>query len=210
MKELCDINSKSFKDLFDKANIQYDDYIRTVEDRHKNSVIKFWNELYKRDQIYLGMFEGWYSVSDETYLTSSQVLDSVDSQGNPIKVSAENGNPLILLKEPNYLFKLSNYKDKLIKWIHENDPIYPPQRKNEVLSSLEHGLRDLSVSRLKEKIQWGIQTPNDENHLIYVWLDALTNYLTVCGYPDEEKMKELWPANYHIVGKDIIKFHSIY
>lgn len=170
-----------------------------------------WKNLYEEKQIYLGEFEGWYSVSDETYLTSSQVVDSVDANGNPIKVSAENGNPLILLKEPNYLFKLSEWGERILEWIDKNDPIYPPARKNEMINVIKEGLRDLSVSRLKEKIKWGIEVPNDESHLIYVWLDALTNYLTVCGFPDDkERLSKLWPADYHIIGKDIVKFHTIY
>lgn len=109
------------------------------------------------------------------------------------------------------MFKMSDFKDKVLEWIAKQNPIHPPARKDEIVADLERGLRDLSVSRIREKIPWGIPVPTDPTHVIYVWLDALTNYLTVTGFPDDDKdWQTLWPADYHIVGKDIIKFHTIY
>lgn len=182
VKDFCDEISNLFRSLFNKANIQYDDFIRTTENRHKEFVKKMWNDL--QNDIYLGDFEGWYNISDEEFVTNV-----TDTTG------------LILIKEPNYFFKLSKYKDKILEWL-ETNPIYPQSRKNEMLQFLRNELKDLSISRLKEKIEWGIEVPNNKDHLIYVWLDALTNYLTVS--------REFWPADYHIIGKDIVKFHSIY
>lgn len=208
--ELCDQVSDSFKQLFVKSNIQFDDYIRTTELRHKIAVEDMWKRLYDKNEIYLGEFEGWYSISDETFLTSTQVKDIEDEKGNKIKVSAFNNNKVTWLKEPNYVFRLSSWEKKILEWTNNLNAVYPPSRLNEIQSDIQSGLRDLSVSRLKQKIQWGIEVPNDKNHIIYVWLDALTNYLTVCGYPDPEKTSRLWPADYHIVGKDIAKFHAIY
>jgi methionyl-tRNA synthetase len=126
------------------------------------------------------------------------------------KVSMESGHKVTWLTEPNYMFKMSEFREKLLEWIAKEHPIHPPGRKDEIVADLERGLRDLSVSRIREKIPWGIPVPTDPAHVIYVWLDALTNYLTVTGFPDAPDWKRLWPADYHIVGKDIIKFHTIY
>jgi methionyl-tRNA synthetase len=206
----CDQISSKFKTLFDTTNISYDDYVRTTQGRHKLTVETMWNTLVDKGFIYLGRYEGWYCVSDETFLTSMQVVDGVDKDGKPIKISTESGNIVTWVTEENYKFKLSAFTEPLIKWIEETHPIIPRERENEVLNELRKGLQDLSVSRLREKISWGIPVPNDPKHVIYVWLDALTNYLTVTGFPNDPKWKSIWPADYHVIGKDILKFHCIY
>jgi methionyl-tRNA synthetase len=216
VKTFCDEVTTSFSNLWSEANISYDDYIRTTEDRHKEAVNHIWKLLAEKEQIYLGEFEGWYSVSDETFYTPLQVEDELDSVGKPTgnKIATETGNVVTWLQEPNYKFKLSEFSSKLLDWIVATNPVHPPVRAQELIKELtQNGLRDLSISRLKEKIQWGIPVPGDENHVIYVWLDALTNYLTVCGYPrwhKDQSLQKFWPATYHILGKDIVKFHALY
>lgn len=187
VQTFCDEVTQTFSDLWRESNLSHDVYIRTTEARHKKAVEHLWNTLTSKGELYLGEFEGWYSVSDETFFTPLQVEDERDSLGNPTgrKIATETGNVVTWLKEPNYKFKLSHFERTLTDWIATGQHVYPPLRAKELLRDIsQHGLKDLSVSRLKEKIQWGMPVPGDDDHVIYVWLDALTNYITVCGYPE--------------------------
>lgn len=197
--------SKTFKEMFDTFNISYTDYIRTTEERHFKTVQRVWRELETRGYIYKGCYEGWYSVSDEAFLGDKDVKDAVNSKGETVKVSCESGNPVTWMKEDNYMFALSKFTDKLHKWL-DTGAIQPSLFEPAVrqwVSSLE----DLSVSRPRNRLSWGIPVPTDNTQTIYVWLDALINYLTVCGYPNQGRT---WPADVQIIGKDILKFHAIY
>ncbi|KAJ1550533.1 methionyl-tRNA synthetase, partial [Nowakowskiella sp. JEL0078] len=199
-KSFCDSISTKFLDLCEASNISQTDFIRTTEKRHYDAVTK---RLKESGYIYKGKHEGWYCVSDETFYPVKQVIE-VD--GNMI--SKETGKKVEWTSEENYKFRLSNMRVPLLNWIKSNpDVILPKSRYDEIVSTLEGEIADLSISRPKSRLQWGIPVPDDEDHVIYVWMDALTNYLTVCGFPNSLIG---WPADWHVVGKDIIKFHSIY
>ena len=190
--------------MFDTCQINYTDYIRTTEERHKNTVEHFWNCLTSRGHIYRGQYEGWYCTSDEAYLTDDQVMES--GEGDDAKhVSKESGNAVEWMKEDNYMFRLSQFHQPLIEWLDTN-PISPGKFESQVRAFLDAGLSDLSVSRDVSRLTWGIPVPGDPSQTIYVWLDALVNYLTICGYPDESH----WPADVQIIGKDILRFHAVY
>ncbi|KAI9286339.1 tRNA synthetases class I (M)-domain-containing protein [Umbelopsis sp. AD052] len=211
----CDQISQRFKDLADKANIQYTTFMRTTEARHHKAVAKIWNILEENGYIYKGKHEGWYSISDEAFYTSGQVQEAVDEKtGKKVMVSVETGQPVEWTVEENYKFKLSACQDDLRAWLSSNPTAVVPQnRMREVQSWIDMGLADLSISRPRSRLTWGIQVPNDPDHTIYVWLDALVNYITATGYPwaDNQKgIKNGWPADVHIVGKDIVRFHAIY
>ncbi|CCI47138.1 unnamed protein product [Albugo candida] len=221
----CDAISKQFRELFMRANMKYTEFIRTSDKKHHRSVRAFWKQLYENGYIYLGQHEAWYCQSDESFLTEMQVEDSVRSivglAGQMIqesyKVSKESGHAVEKLKEVNYKFRLSAFQQPLLEWLESSpDAIVPKTRYNEVVATIKAGLRDISVSRLHDKIKWAITVPGtrvygyDPQHCIYVWLDALTNYLTCAGYPNLEDLNRVWPPDYHIVGKDILKFHAIY
>ncbi|KAI9260559.1 tRNA synthetases class I (M)-domain-containing protein [Phascolomyces articulosus] len=222
--EFCNQVSKSFKELSDAADISYTSFIRTTEPRHAKAVAALWTELEKKGYIYKGKHEGWYAVSDEAFYASNQVQEAVDEKtGEKIMVSTESGQRVEWTEEENYKFKLSAFEEPLLKWIDDNPTaIVPSNRKNEVTQWIKQGLADLSISRLRSRLDWGIPVPNDPGHTIYVWLDALTNYLTVNGYPwittennkgegtQNSKITNAWPADVHVVGKDIVRFHAIY
>ncbi|ORX93566.1 methionyl-tRNA synthetase [Basidiobolus meristosporus CBS 931.73] len=217
-QEFCDKVSVKFKELCDVSNVQYTDFIRTTEKRHKLAVAEIWKTLMDKGFIYKGSHEGWYSISDEAFYPATQVTESVDPKtGESFMVAAESGSRVEWTTEENYKFKLPLLRDKLLAWLKENpEVIYPSSRHNEVVTWLENGVSDLSVSRPRSRLDWGISVPNDPEHTIYVWLDALTNYLTVTGYPwtgDQipTQMKQGgYPADVHIIGKDILRFHAIY
>ncbi|KAJ3277924.1 methionyl-tRNA synthetase, partial [Borealophlyctis nickersoniae] len=217
-KVFCDRISGHFKDLFDSANISYTDFIRTTDPRHYEAVSALWTRLVDRGYIYKGHHEGWYSVSDESFYAETQVEEVVGEDGSKYMVSKESGQRVVWTKEENYKFRLSMMKDRLVEWMTSNpDVIIPKNQYNQILATLTDSpdsLQDLSVSRLRSRLQWGIPVPGDEEHVIYVWLDALTNYLTVTGFPwdtpERAAKKGAWPAAWHVVGKDIIKFHAIY
>ncbi|XP_071838638.1 methionine--tRNA ligase, mitochondrial-like [Apostichopus japonicus] len=203
----CDEVSKEFKRLFDRSDVVYTDFIRTTEARHKKAVKCFWEKLFKSGFIYKGHYEGWYSTSDETFLPESQVTKAVDKQGKEIQVSIDSGNLVEWTTETNYLFKLSEFQDSLSHWLESNPKsIQPSKFYSMVQGWIQGGLKDLSVSRQRSRLEWGIPVPGDDSQTIYVWLDALINYITVCGYPDNISG---WPG-INIVGKDILKFHAIY
>ncbi|RLN02806.1 hypothetical protein BBO99_00004892 [Phytophthora kernoviae] len=208
-KRFCDQVSSRFEQIFQDVNVDYTRFIRTSDDDHHEAVAAFWRTIRDNGHIYLGNHESWYCKSDESFLTEMQVEEVEDQDGKVIKVSKESGHLVEMLKEENYKFRLSAFQDRLLEWLDANpEVIVPKSRYNQVRAAVKGGLRDLSVSRLSEKIQWAIKVPDDDSHCVYVWLDALTNYLTSTGYPGN--VDRAWPADYHIVGKDIITFHAIY
>lgn len=205
----CTEVSDRFKHLFRSCDISYTDYIRTTEEKHRQAVEHFWTSLQAKGFIYKGSYEGWYSTQDESFLTPSQVGDATDSSGKNTKVSLESGHQVEWMKEDNYLFRLSAFRSQLHDWLRENPKAVQPERFYQaVLQWLQDDLPDLSVSRQRSRLQWGIPVPGDPEQTIYVWLDALVNYLTVVGYPHTHA--QWWGATHHVVGKDILKFHAIY
>ncbi|XP_062520298.1 methionine--tRNA ligase, mitochondrial-like isoform X2 [Corticium candelabrum] len=204
----CDDVSRLFKKLFNAYDVSYNDYVRTTERRHVECVEYFWNRLAANGWLYKDSYEGWYSVSDETFVGKSQVTQFDDEHGNQCMVSTETGNVVEWTKEENYMFRLSHFKEQLLSWLNcHSAAVYPSVYATEVKEFVSNGLADLSVSRQSSRLQWGIPVPNDPSQMIYVWLDALVNYLTVAGYPHNNFH---WPPTHHIVGKDIVKFHAIY
>ena len=204
--KFCDELSKTFKNLTKTLNLSNDDFIRTTEKRHVKSVNEIWNKLVKSGDIYLDKYSGWYSVSDEAYYDEDEII-----KNNGKNVSKASGSPVDWVEEESYFFKLSAWQDKLLELYEKNkDFILPKSRNNEVVSFVKKGLKDLSVSRTS--FSWGIKVPGNKKHVIYVWLDALTNYLSALNFPDtnHELYKNFWPASLHIIGKDILRFHAIY
>ncbi len=202
----CDEISKTFKNLSKTLNLTNNDFIRTTESRHKKSVQYLWEELKKNDDIYLSKYSGWYSVSDEAFYNEDEIED-LDNK----KVAISSKSPVEWVDEESYFFRLSKWEKALLEFYEKNpDFISPASRKNEVISFVKNGLKDLSVSR--KSFSWGIKVPNDDDHVIYVWLDALTNYISALNYPnkDDELYKKFWPASVHLIGKDILRFHAIY
>ena len=202
----CDEISKTFKNLSKTLNLTNNDFIRTTESRHKKSVQYLWEELKKNDDIYLSKYSGWYSVSDEAFYNEDEIED-LDNK----KVAISSKSPVEWVDEESYFFRLSKWEKALLEFYEKNpDFISPASRKNEVISFVKSGLKDLSVSR--KSFSWGIKVPNDDDHVIYVWLDALTNYISALNYPnkDDELYKKFWPASVHLIGKDILRFHAIY
>ncbi|MGQ0793622.1 MAG: methionine--tRNA ligase [Deltaproteobacteria bacterium] len=192
-----------FKGLWESLNISNSDFIRTTEPRHKRAVAQIFKTIEQRGDIYLGEYEGWYDVRNEAFITETQLEEL-------LAIAVEKRPPLERVKEESYFFRLSRFQERLLKFYDENpDFIQPSYRRNEVVRFVEGGLRDLSVSRTSFK--WGIPVPGNEHHVIYVWFDALTNYLTAAGYPDDpERFSRIWEADVHLVGKDILRFHAVY
>ncbi len=205
-KSFCDEISKTFEDLTKTLNLSNTDFIRTTEDRHKVSVQNLWNILEKNKQIFLSKYSGWYSVSDEAFYNEDEVEEK-----DGLKVAKSSGSAVEWVEEESFFFKLSEWEKPLLDFYEKNKNfILPESRRNEVISFVKSGLKDLSVSR--KTFSWGVKVPSDENHVVYVWLDALTNYLSSLKYPDKnnELYKNFWPADLHIIGKDILRFHAIY
>ena len=205
-KSFCDEISKTFENLTKTLNLSNTDFIRTTESRHKKSVQNLWNILEKNKQIYPSKYSGWYSVSDEAFYNE----DEIDEQ-NGTKVAKISGSVVEWVEEESFFFKLSEWEKPLLDFYDKNKSfILPESRRNEVISFVKSGLKDLSVSR--KTFSWGIKVPSDEKHVVYVWLDALTNYLSSLKYPDtnNDLFKSFWPADLHIIGKDILRFHAIY
>lgn len=200
-KEFTDNISKLFRDLLPILNISNDDFIRTTELRHKKTVQHFWKKLNDAGYIYLGEYSGWYDIRNEAYFAEDELVDGKSPLGGDVQY----------MVEPCYFFKLSAFGDRLLKFYDENpDFIYPQQRKNEVISFIKQGLKDLAISRTT--FNWGIPVPDDPKHVVYVWLDALTNYLTINGYPENEDQNNdpYWNNVLHFVGKEIVRFHALY
>ena len=203
-KEYADEISGKFKTLWDDFDITYDKFIRTTDEEHKIGVQKAFETMYNKGDIYKGEYEGYYCVSCETFFTEKQLVDE--------QFCPDCGRPTSIVKEESYFFKLSKYEDRLIKWYEENeDCILPRSKKNEIVNFVKGGLRDLSISRTS--FDWGVKLPdsmNEPRHVMYVWLDALMNYITALGYGTDDANMKFWPANVHLVGKDILRFHAIY
>jgi len=205
-KEFCDQISVTFRELTKTLNLSNNDFIRTTEKRHFKSVQNIWNILEKNNEIYLSKYTGWYSVSDEAFYSGDEI-ETIDG----VKKSKSSGSKVEWVEEESYFFKLSKWQKPLLKFYEENPKfILPKSRKNEVVSFVKSGLKDLSISR--KSFSWGIKVPSNNKHIIYVWLDALTNYLSALNYPDTNNKlyKDFWPASLHLIGKDILRFHSIY
>ena len=198
--------SGNFRRLAEAMNFSNDDFIRTTEARHKRSCQAIWRKLMDAGEIYLGSYAGWYAVRDEAFYTENELTKQPDGS-----LIAPSGAPVDWVEEPSYFFRLSAWGDRLLE-LYESQPdfILPETRRNEVIAFVKSGLRDLSVSRTT--FSWGVPVPDDADHIMYVWLDALTNYITAVGYPDEksESFETFWPADLHMVGKDILRFHAVY
>ena len=202
----CDKISLIFKDLTTKLNLSNDDFIRTTEKRHHKSVSDLWDRLVKSGDIYLSKYKGWYSVSDEAYYNSDEIIEK-----NGKKFSTFSGSQVEWVEEDSFFFKLSSWQKKLLEFYDNNSKfVLPISRRNEVVNFVKSGLKDLSVSRTS--FTWGIKVPNNDKHVIYVWLDALTNYLSALNFPDtnDKLYKKFWPASLHVIGKDILRFHAVY
>ncbi len=205
-KLFCDELSETFRSLTKTLDLSNDDFIRTTEQRHHKSVIEIWNRLVNSGDIYLDKYSGWYSISDEAFYDEDEI-ENID--GN--KISKISGSPVEWVEEESYFFKLSSWSKKLLDFYEKNpDFILPKSRKNEVIKFVEKGLKDLSISRTS--FSWGIPVPKNNKHIIYVWLDALTNYISALNFPntDDKKYKNFWPADIHIIGKDILRFHAVF
>ena len=204
--EFCNEISKTFRDLSKTLNLTNTDFIRTTEKRHKKSVQNLWQELEKNNDIYLSKYSGWYSVSDEAFYSDDEI-QTIDGK----KIAISSKSLVEWVDEESYFFRLSKWEKPLLDYYEKNPEfISPDTRKNEVISFVKSGLKDLSISR--KSFSWGIPVPNNNEHVIYVWLDALTNYISALNYPDtkNELYKNFWPANIHLIGKDILRFHAVY
>ncbi|MGV3243192.1 methionine--tRNA ligase [Staphylococcus sp. 11261D007BR] len=210
--EYLDEMIQGIKDLWRKLDISNDDFIRTTEKRHQVVVEKIFEKLLEQGDIYLGEYEGWYSVPDETFYTETQLVDPVYEDGKIVGgKSPDSGHDVELVKEESYFFKLSKYTDRLLAFYDENpDFIQPPSRKNEMINNfIKPGLSDLAVSRTS--FNWGVKVPSNPKHVVYVWLDALVNYISALGYgtDDDALFQKYWPADIHLMAKEIVRFHSI-
>lgn len=202
--DLATRNAARFKEMDGVLNISYDRFIRTSEEQHHRSSQELWKRMAANGDIYLDSYAGWYSVRDEAYYAEDETTVGEDNVRR-----GPQGTPVEWVEESSYFFRLSKYEDKLLALYEATDFIGPESRKNEVTSFVKGGLKDLSVSRTT--FDWGIKVPGDDKHVMYVWVDALTNYITGVGFPDEsDKDWKYWPADVHIIGKDIIRFHAVY
>ena len=204
--EFCNELSQTFRDLSKILNLSNTDFIRTTEKRHKISVQELWKNLYENGDIYLSKYSGWYSVSDEAFYNDNEIEEL-----NGKKIAISSKSSVEWVDEESFFFRLSKWEKPLLDFYEKNpDFIKPDSRKNEVISFVKSGLKDLSISR--KSFSWGIKVPDNEDHVIYVWLDALTNYLSALNYPDmnNELFKKFWPASIHLIGKDILRFHAVY
>ena len=204
--EFCNNISQTFRDLSITLNLTNTDFIRTTEVRHKKAVQYLWNKLKENDEIYLSKYSGWYSVSDEAFYTEEEIENK-----DGIKVAISSKSSVEWIEEESYFFRLSKWQKPLLEYYKSNpDFIAPISKKNEVISFVKSGLKDLSVSR--KSFSWGIKVPDNNDHVIYVWLDALINYISALNFPDtnNDLYKNFWPASIHLIGKDILRFHAVY
>ena len=202
---LADRNSAEFKKMAAMLNASNDDFIRTSEARHHRSVQEVWRRMEAAGDLYKDTYAGWYSVRDEAYYQESETEVREDG----VRCGPQ-GTPVEWVEEESYFFRLSAFQERLLRHYEDNpDFIGPAERRNEVVSFVKSGLKDLSMSRTT--FDWGVKVPGDDRHVMYVWVDALTNYITGVGFPDEDDpLWKYWPADVHIIGKDIIRFHSVY
>jgi methionyl-tRNA synthetase len=206
-RELVERNVPRFRAMVERMNCSNDDFIRTTEDRHHRSSQAIWERMEKSGDIYLDKYAGWYSVRDEAYYAE----DETQLNEQKVRVSSKTGTPVEWVEEESYFFKLSAYQGKLLDLYSKfPDYVLPKERMNEVASFVRGGLQDLSISRTT--FDWGIRVPGNPKHIMYVWVDALTNYITAAGFPDDkgEKFTRYWPADLHVIGKDIVRFHAVY
>jgi methionyl-tRNA synthetase len=203
--EVATRNAQRFKEMDQRLNISFDRFIRTTEEQHHRSSQEIWRRMVASGDIYLDSYSGWYSVREEAYYAEEETVVGEDNVRR-----GPQGTPVEWVEEKSYFFKLSAYQDRLLKlYAEQPDFIGPDSRKNEVISFVKSGLRDLSISRTT--FDWGVKVPGDGEHVMYVWVDALTNYITGVGFPDENDPDwHYWPADVHIIGKDIIRFHAVY
>ncbi|CAD6566918.1 MAG: methionyl-tRNA synthetase [Tremellales sp. Tagirdzhanova-0007] len=201
-EDFCSGVSQTFRDLAALANISYTDFIRTSERRHHDAVEHFWGRLVAADCVYKGTHSGWYSVSDECFYSASQIKELEDGK----KVAVESGNEVVWEEEDNWKFRLPDYRDRLLEWIGREELVYPPAMRTYISAQIETA-GELSISRPASRVKWGVPVPGDPQQTIYVWVDALINYITVLGYP---KSLIGWPADVHVIGKDIARFHAMY
>ncbi|MAF28889.1 MAG: methionine--tRNA ligase [Croceicoccus sp.] len=204
-RDLCDEMSTHFRDLFGRLDISYDNFIRTTDSSHHRASQALWQAMETNGDLYLDRYEGWYSIRDEAYYDESELSEG---EGG-VKLSPQ-GTPVEWTVEESWFFRLSKYAEPLLALYRDNPGfIQPDSRRNEVMRFVEGGLRDLSVSRTS--FDWGVKVPGADEHVMYVWVDALTNYLTGLGYPDETPdLDKFWPADLHLIGKDIVRFHAVY
>lgn len=203
-RDLADEMSGYFQEMCDALNVRYDRFIRTVEEDHHRASQAIWERMEAAGDLYLDRYEGWYSVRDEAYYDESEL---VEGEGGT-KLSPQ-GTPVEWTVEESWFFRLSKYQDPLLELLRSPGFLEPASRRNEMIAFVGQGLRDLSVSRTS--FDWGVKVPGSDKHVMYVWVDALTNYLTGLGFPDDtELMREFWPADLHLIGKDIVRFHTIY
>lgn len=212
-QQFVDKMAASYKKLWKSLDISYDKFIRTTDKQHVNAVQKIFEKLLKQGDIYLGEYTGWYSVEDEEYFTESQLKEVFkDDEGNVTGGIAPSGHTVRLVKEPSYFFRMSKYADRLLQYYQDHpDFILPHSREKEMINNfIKPGLEDLSVTRTT--VDWGIPVPSDPKHVVYVWIDALSNYITALGYgsADDSLFNKYWPADVHLVGKEIVRFHTIY
>ncbi|WP_156850843.1 methionine--tRNA ligase [Bartonella refiksaydamii] len=205
-KQLADRNSAIFQKMLAVLNCSNDDFIRTTEERHDQACQEIWKRMEANGDIYRGLYAGWYSVRQEAYYEEKDTKVGEDN----IRREKELGSPVEWNEEESYFFKLSGYEKKLLEYYEKHpDFIAPLERRNEIISFIKSGLKDISISRTN--FNWGVTVPNNPKHVMYVWVDALTNYLSAIGFFDESsKKRNFWPANTHIIGKDIIRFHAVY
>ena len=202
-----DLLADEFRQLWPKLGIEPDDFLRTTEERHTRRVQDLWRRVAANGDIYLGHYEGWYCVSDEAFYTEKELIDSVDADGKPVKLSPTR-RPVEWVREPGYFFRLSRYQERLLTFYEENPSFVQPEgRFNEVKRFVEGGLADLNISRAS--FSWGIPVPDDPKHVIYVWFDALTKYWSALG-GDDDPLQRFWPCDVHLVGKEISRFHAVY
>ncbi len=205
-RELRDRNVPLFEKMVERLECSNDDFIHTTEERHHRSSEEIWRRMEKNGDIYLDKYAGWYSVRDEAYYAE----DETELKPDGTRVSKKTGTPVEWVEEESYFFRLSAYQEKLLKLYERPNYVLPKERLNEVASFVRGGLQDLSISRTT--FDWGIRVPGNDKHIMYVWVDALTNYITGVGFPDDqsEKFKRYWPAALHVIGKDIVRFHAVY
>src|SRR5215471_14867160 len=205
-RQLLDRNVPRFEAMAKRMNCSNDDFIHTTEERHHRSSEAIWQRMEQNGDIYLGKYSGWYSVRDEAYYTENETYLNEQK----VRVATKTDTPVEWVEEASYFFKLSAYQEKLLDLYKRPDFVLPKERLNEVASFVRGGLQDLSISRTT--FDWGIRVPGSGGHIMYVWVDALTNYITGVGFPDtgSEKFKRYWPAVLHVIGKDIVRFHAVY
>ncbi len=203
-RALADEMSGAFRELFDRLDITYDRFIRTTDEDHHRASQAIWQAMEAKGDLYLDRYEGWYSIRDEAYYDESELIEGENGE----KLSPQE-TPVEWTEEETWFFRLSNYQNQLLELLNTPGFLEPESRRNEMISFVSGGLRDLSVSRTS--FDWGVKVPGSGNHVMYVWVDALTNYLTGLGYPDDTTdFSKFWPASLHLIGKDIVRFHSVY